>query len=471
MTVLTQLQTNPILRTDSYKASHWLQYPEGVDAAFAYVESRGCALPTPLPYTLFFGLQAYLREYLSKPFTAEHIQAADAFWQAHGEPFNKVGWTRLLNKHGGYFPVSIRALPEGTVAPLSVPLLTIESTDAGFAWVPAYLETELLRAVWYPTTVATISRAAKEIIRAALDKTSDDTAGQLSFKLHDFGARGVSSLESAALGGMAHLVNFMGSDTVSGVLAANAYYDSAMSGFSIPAAEHSTITSWGRDAEAQAYANMLKQFAKPGSLLAVVSDSYDIYNACDVIWGGELKQQVIDSGATLVIRPDSGNPPEVVAKCMEILATRFGTTLNSKGFKVLKHVRIIQGDGINLDSLPLILDAVTSRGFAADNVGFGMGGGLLQQLNRDTFKFAMKTSAVRVNGEWRNVFKQPVTDAGKGSKRGLLDTHATAAGLRAGLVGGGESALREVFRNGKVLVSDSLDAIRARAEATIGAFR
>ena len=215
----------------------------------------------------------------------------------------------------------------------------------------------------------------------------------------DFGARGVSSLESAALGGAAHLVNFMGTDTVSGLLLAKAHYHEPMAGFSIPAAEHSTITSWGRDNEVKAYRNMLRQFARPGSIVAVVSDSYDIFHAIRQHWGTTLKQEVIDSGATVVIRPDSGDPVAVVHQCLDLLDEAFGHTVNGKGYKVLNHVRVIQGDGINSSSIRAILERITSAGYATDNLAFGMGGALLQRLDRDTQKFALKCSAARVGGQ------------------------------------------------------------------------
>jgi nicotinamide phosphoribosyltransferase len=312
---------------------------------------------------------------------------------------------RLIEKHGGYLPVRIRAVPEGSVVPVHNVLATIENTDPEFFWITSFLETELLRAIWYPTTVATLSGAAKATLLRYLEATCDDPQGQIGFKLHDFGARGVSSLESAGLGGMAHLVNFMGTDTIVALVAARRYYDCEMAGFSIPAAEHSTITGWGRDKESSAYRNMVEQFGKPGAVFAVVSDSYDIFNACDRIWGTELKNLVVQSGATLVVRPDSGDPAETVLKVAQILAARFGTTTNAKGYRVLNNVRIIQGDGINLDSLRLCLSNLFHNGFSAENIAFGMGGGLLQQVNRDTMQWAMKCSAMQVEGLWRDVFQ------------------------------------------------------------------
>lgn len=298
------MSTNLVLNTDSYKVSHWLQYPPGMDGMFSYIESRGGVYSR----TVFFGLQAILKEYLTKGVTLADIEEARELFSAHGEPFNEAGWRYIVDEYGGRIPVTIRAVPEGSVVPTLNVLATIESTDAQCFWIVSYLETMLLR-VWYPTTVATISWHIKKLIRRYLNETSDDPTGQLPFKLHDFGARGVSSLESAGLGGLAHLVNFKGTDTVAALLAARKYYAEPMAGFSIPAAEHSTITAWGREGEEAAYRNMIKHYGKPGAIFACVSDSYDVYSAIENLWGGRLKQQVIDSGATLVVRPDSGNPP------------------------------------------------------------------------------------------------------------------------------------------------------------------
>jgi nicotinamide phosphoribosyltransferase len=299
----------------------------------------------------------------------------------------------------------------------------------------------------------------------------------LPFKLHDFGARGTSSGESAEMGGMAHLVNFLGSDTIEAIVAARQYYGEFMAGFSIPAAEHSTITAWGREGEVAAYRNMLKQFAKPGKVLAVVSDSYDIDHACDALWGQELRQEVIDSGATVVIRPDSGDPLEVLPRIATLLADRFGCTLNSKGFKVLNHVRLIQGDGIDgPDSIHDILQKLKEHGFSADNIAFGMGGGLLQQVNRDNYGFAMKCCAAKVNGEWRDVFKDPITDPGKASLKGRLITVRDAGqlmtmreseGRRWSDTGTGD-AMQVVYMNGVGANWTTLAEVRESAAKAAG---
>ncbi len=459
--------SNPLLNTDSYKASHWLQYPPGTDATFFYVESRGGVHDR----TVFFGLQSILKEALGRAVTHADVDAARDLFAAHGEPFNEAGWRDIVERLGGRLPVRIRAVPEGSVVPTHHALVTIESTDAAAAWVPSYLETLLLR-LWYPVTVATISWHAKQVIRGFLARTSDDPEGQLPFKLHDFGARGVSSAESAAIGGMAHLVNFLGTDTVSGLLAARAYYGAPMAGFSIPAAEHSTITSWGREAEVEAYRNMLRHFGRPGGLVAVVSDSYDIFHAIREHWGRTLREEVIASGATVVVRPDSGDPVAVVHQCLELLDEAFGHDVNAKGYKVLRHVRVIQGDGVNPGSLRAILERITSAGYATDNVAFGMGGALLQKLDRDTQKFALKCSAARVDGRWIDVYKDPVTDKGKQSKRGRValvrhreyGTWRTLAQGEAAPLGF-EDAMVTVWEDGALVREWTFDEVRARADA------
>jgi len=434
------------------------KYPEGTEKVFSYIESRGGEYDS----TVFFGLQIFLKEYLSKPITREMIEEAAEFATAHGVPFNREGWEYILNTYQGNLPVRIRAVPEGMQVPVKNILASIENTDPNCAFITSYLETALLRAIWYPTTVATGSKYVKNMIRRYLDLTADSSEG-LPFKLHDFGARGVSSFESAGIGGAAHLVNFMGTDTITGVLYANKYYDAGVSGFSIPATEHSTMTSWGKGQEVDAYRNMLNQY-KEGGILAVVSDSYDFYNACENIWGGELRQEVIDSGAVVVIRPDSGEPVEVVLKGLQILEEKFGSVRNDKGYRLLNNVRIIQGDGINPDMIEEILEAVTRAGFSTDNVAFGMGGGLLQQVDRDTQRFAMKASAARVKGLWRDVYKDPITDAGKVSKRGRLtlvkDDFKNFRTVRIEAVGDQEEVLTDVFVNGRIVKTYTFDEVR-----------
>ena len=452
---------NIMLQVDSYKCSHSRQYPAGTTRVYSYLESRGGEFDS----TVFFGIQYCLKRYLEGVrVTQETIDEAEAVINAHmgAGMFNRAGWEHILNTHGGKLPVSIKAVPEGTVVPTHNVLMTMENTDTACWWLTNYLETMLVRAAWYPTTVATLSYHVKQLIREYLELTGDPAG--LLFKFHDFGARGVSSSESAGLGGMAHLVNFMGSDTIEGIMMAREYYGADMPGFSIPAAEHSTICSWGREREVDAFANMLTQY--PTGLVAVVSDSFDIYRACSELWGRQLKAQVMSRDGTVTVRPDSGDPVTVVCKVLDLLGDAFGYVTNEKGYKVLDpHIRVLQGDGIDFAATRDILEAMRAIGWSADNIAFGCGGSLLQKLNRDTQKFAFKCSYVEVNGERRDVYKDPITDAGKASKRGRLALVKTDAGFSTISAADAEQRdeLVEVFRDGEVLRTYTFDEVRKRS--------
>lgn len=456
LTDLILLSSN-ITKTDGYKFSHWLQYPENVTDGSAYVESRG----GEFDYTVFNGLQYVMTEFLTRPITQAEIDVTEPVVLAYGVPFNRAGWEYIVRVHGGLLPVEILAVPEGTIVPVHNALAVIKPTDPNCVWIMSYIEPVILRAIWYPTNVATISKNIQLIIKDALEQTADDLS-ELPFKLHDFGARGATCSEAAGIGGAAHLINFKGTDTFEGIMHVLKYYGmppGILPGYTIPAAEHSTITGWGRPNEFKAYKNMLDKFAKPGALLAVVSDSYDIDNAVANGWGGELRQQVIDSGAVVVIRPDSGEPVKVVTRIAITLAQKFGTTKNSKGYMVLNHVRIIQGDGINETTIKDILTSLKLHGFSASNVAFGMGGALLQRHDRDTQRFAFKTSYLKVDGEDVDVYKDPITDPGKRSKRGqltLIQNNDQFKTVRIEEVAeyettGWKVALVPVFNNGVVL--------------------
>lgn len=456
--------TNLILNTDSYKFSHYLQYPPETRAISSYVEARGHSEQAEV---LFFGLQMFLKEYLSKPVTMADVDEAEGIVTAHGLPFNRAGWTHIVTKHGGFLPLLIEALPEGTLVRRGVPVAQAVNTDPECYWLTSYIETALLRAIWYPSTVASNSRKVKQIIQPILEKTCEDPAAVLPFRLHDFGARGTTSFEQAGIGGAAHLVNFMGTDTVSAVLFARRYYGADMAGFSIPASEHSTMTSWGQEREAEAYGNMIDRFGSKG-LYAVVSDSYDINNAVTEIWGKQLKDRVQAAGGTLVVRPDSGDPVETPVQVVRQLAYAFGTHLNAKGYKVLDNsVRVIQGDGISPADIGLILGRLEAFGFSAENIAFGMGAGLLQKVNRDTYSFAMKANARQdTGGAWHDVYKRPATMNLKASKAGRQAVVAGVGGLEAARIdqlAGRENLLQPVWRDGRLLVDWTFDAVRARA--------
>lgn len=460
--------------SDSYKVSHWKQYPPGTKRIYSYFESRSGSVH---PATTFFGLQYWLKQYLvGQVVTAEKIDRAERLFNRHfkSKVFNRNGWEYILNVHDGRLPVEIKAAPEGTVVGESNVLMTVENTDDKVAWLTNYLETMLVQ-VWYPSTVATQSRAMKKVILKYLELTGDPSG--IDFKLHDFGFRGVTCPEQSAIGSAANLTVFKGTDTATGLVLLDEFYgqyNEECAGFSIPAAEHSTITSWGREHEVDACRNMLVQY--PDGAVATVSDSYDIFNCCANIWGGVLKDQVLARDGVMVVRPDSGDPPTVVVKVLDILGEKFGFTVNSKGkgYKVLHpKVRVIQGDGIDFKMLDLILSAMEKAGWSADNIAFGSGGGLLQKLNRDTQRFAFKCSSAVVGDEVRDVYKQPITDGGKKSKAGRLKLVWSEDGAHGKVLQTVPESdprpdqLQFVFRNGELLVDQTLTQVREATKRTI----
>ena len=462
---MMELGINRIFLTDSYKISHHLQYPPDTTSIFSYFESRGGKWDK----TLFFGLQAILKKYLvGVVVTQDMIEEADVFFREHFgcQVFNRSGWELIVRKHGGKLPVRIRAVPEGSLVPTRNVLFTVENTDPEVSWITNYLESLLVQ-VWYPMTVATNSWYCRAVLESHLQRTADSVS-HLQFQLHDFGFRGVSSVESAGLGGAAHLVNFAGTDTIAGILTARQYYGADMAGFSIPATEHSTMTTWGRQGETEAVRNVMNYVPSGG--LAVVVDSYDIWNMLDNVIGGELKGLVEarqEQGGFLVVRPDSGDPRKVLRRVFDILAEKFGYSTNSKGFKVLPDfIRIIQGDGISYDSLGDILESVSSAGWSTENLTFGSGGALLQRLDRDTQKCAYKCSHAVVGGKEREVFKDPVTDPGKKSKKGrlvLVREGSDWLTVREEERGEREDVMVTVFEDGEMVRTWDWEEVKSRA--------
>ena len=448
---------NPILNTDSYKLSHFLQYPKDISFVNSYIESRGGRWNR----LIFYGLQAFLMQYLSQKITADNISEATEFAALHGLPFNQAGWEYILKAHGGALPLSIEAVREGSIVGTENVLLQVQNTDAKVPWLVGWIETALLRSIWYPVAVATKSYFCKQIILHFLNETGDPA--DIEYALHDFGARGVSSFESAGIGGSAHLLNFGGSDTISGALFAMKYYGATMPARSIPASEHSTMTAWGKEHEALAFANMSEKFGS--NVFACVIDSYDALNAID-LWAKNF-DEIKRRGGRVVLRPDSGNPVTMAASCIERLFSHAGYSINDKGYKLLPpFVRLIYGDGITPESINDILSELKMRRISASNISFGMGGALLQHLNRDTLRFAMKTSAISSDGKiWQDVFKSPSTDATKRSKGGvlaLIKQDGVYNTVRADELKGQKNELEMVFKNGELLRQSSFDEIKAR---------
>lgn len=406
------------VKTDSYKVSHWLQWLKKAKRSFYYyaprVEDREL---------MAIGYRYIIKEHLMDVPTVADIEFADKFWTAHGEPFNKKGWLEI-NKLG-YLPIEIKAVPEGMSIPSNKIMLTIKSTIDDFEWLPGWVETLMLQ-MWYGSTVASKSKRMRIAAYRALVR-SGDVAG-LAFKIHNFGYRACTCQEQAEVGDMCHLATgAMGTDTAVGVLLAQDVYGSdEMFAFSIPASEHSTIGSWLRDDETKAFKNMIRQFGD-GAMFACVSDTYNIEEAIKTKWCGTLKADVVAMNATLIVRPDSGDPCEEVVKVATWLEEGYGATMNDKGYKVLNHVAIIHGDSVNDEyDVERIFNALMDAGYSADNLALGAGGGLQQKdINRDTDKWAAKCSGVLYEEEdgsrvWYDVYKDPIDAPWKASKKGRL---------------------------------------------------
>lgn len=364
----------------------------------SYFESRGGKFDN----VVFFGLQYILKKWLTEPITRSMIEEAKELFKDHfpdnQDIFNAKGWEHILEHHNGYLPLSIKAVPEGTRVPVKNVLFTVESTDPEVAWLTNYVES-LLDQCWYPMTVCTQSFEQKLILKKFMTETCDDLAG-LDSKLTDFGFRGCSSAESGGIGGCSHLACFTGSDTLQAILVAKKYYNAkSMPAFTIPAAEHSTITTWGPgQGEHDVVRHILDQV--PTGPVSIVADSYDLWNFIDNVVGGQdLKEIIKDRQGVFVLRPDSGDPSETLLKTLTKLSDVFPPTRNSKGYKVLpKFIRVIQGDGISIESLQQICHDLQKAQFSLDNVVFGSGGALLQKLNRDTQRCAYKCCLAIIDG-------------------------------------------------------------------------
>lgn len=457
-------RANLLLMTDSYKHAHWALYPKGTETVYSYFESRGGKWPE----VVFFGLQGILQRYFAGVcVTEKDIAEAETLLDAHfgHRLFNKAGWEHIARDHRGLLPLSIHAVPEGTSVPVSNVLMTIENTCPKCFWLTNFAETVAVEA-WYPSTVCTISRAAKRIILRYLERTGDP--GLIDFKLHDFGFRGSTSPESAAIGGCAHLVNFKGTDTLAALVYARDYYHEPCAGFSIPATEHSVMTINGPDGELGQMRALIHAY--PTGLAACVVDSYDTWAAVSEKLGRTLRAEILARDGTLVVRPDSGYPPKVVREIVERLSMAFGSTMNAKGYRVLDpHVRVIQGDGVNLDTIEECLHQLQDGGWSADNLAFGMGGALLQRCDRDTQQFAFKCSWRSIDGAGESVYKSPALDPAKNSKRGrlaLIELDGHYQTVPQGGVAANNDRLVEVFRDGYLLKDYSLAEIRQRAALT-----
>ena len=487
--ILTGLEPNLILLSDAYKYSHPDLYTPNLTKLVSYLESRGGKFDN----TLFFGLQYILKKYLvGRVLSNEMVLEADIKLNYEDigvfsgtKVFPTEKWLKLIDVHNGHFPVRIKAVPEGEVVPVKNVLITIESTDDEFPWLVGFLETLLLQ-VWYPITVATLSFEVKKIIKKNLLETGCDEKYidiTTEFILNDFGFRGVSSVESASIGGSAHLVNFMGSDnTIASDMIMKYYGGEIMYGKSIKASEHSVCCMEDEEGEINVFKRILTN--NPTGIVACVSDSYDIFRACSMYWGTELKDLILSRDGVLVIRPDSGDVKRTLIEIFNILFDKFGYTVNAKGFKVLPpQVRVIQGDSVNYESIKEIYQTLTNNHIAAENLVLGMGGKLLQaNIDRDTQNFAVKACYAVIDGKEVEIVKSPkemdkdgnIHVSFKKSKKGLMKLVKNNGKYETIMKNENPLTFNEindelvvVFENGKLITEHRFEDIRVRANNNI----
>lgn len=478
---------NPLLLCDVYKVGHMEQYKPGTTKVYSYLTARS---DKKLPQVVFYGLQYYLIKYLSIKPTQEMV---DEFFEYYTEILGREVPKATQDKMNGlvklgYIPLEIKAVDEGTILPVKNVLMTMTNTHPDFYWCVGFFESLILK-VWNTCTVASYSNKLKELCNKYADKTCDDR-GHVSFQVHDFGYRGVSSEETAQLSGSAHLLNFMGTDTIPAIKFLKEYYGADAKqgpiGLSVPASEHSVMCSFGRENELDAFRNMLSLY--PTGIVSIVSDTYNLWNVltnfCDT-----LGDDILSRDGKVVFRPDSGDPELIICGtpdsdsvavqkgALQLLWDKFGGTINSKGLKVLNpKVGLIYGDGMYFERFERVLARMEAMGFASSNLVIGVGGLLLQQHNRDDQGYAIKATYAEINGQPEELMKDPITDPGKKSHKGLLclmSVREADGTLRywtqdqCDAIGEKCGVLKQVFLNGVVTNPTTLQQVRDRVNGLI----
>jgi len=479
------MKTNPFLLTDYYKVGHVFQYPQNITLVYSNLTPRSSRL-AEVDEMVFFGLQYFIKEYLEKYFN-------ENFFEQPKEKVLKDYKRRIVTSLGahlptyqhlerlhdlGYLPIEIKALPEGSRVPIKVPCITIVNTLPEFYWLTNFLETILSAIIWQPCTSATIAYEYRKL----LDRYAIETGMPAEFvqwQGHDFSFRGMSSLESAVISGMGHLLSFTGTDTIPAIEALEEYYyadaDKELIGGSVAATEHSVMCSGSKDGELETFKRLITE-VYPAGIVSIVSDTWDLWKVCTEYLFA-LKDVVLQREGKVVIRPDSGDPVKIICGdpdgkteaerkgVVELLWDVFGGTITDKGYKLLDaHIGAIYGDSINLQRAEAICEGLKQKGFASQAV-FGIGSFTYQYNTRDTFGMAMKATYVEVNGEGREIFKNPITDDGtKKSATGLLqvkrENNRYVLHDKVSWAEEKDSELKTVFKDGKLVKEFSLSEIR-----------
>lgn len=481
------MKLNVMLLADFYKLSHRLMYPVGTEVCYSTWTPRASRM-REINEVVVFGLQAFVKDKLIKTFNEDFFgQPKESVVEEYKRVIkNTLGDPNPNTKHIeelhdlGYLPLSIKALPEGSVVPIRVPVMTIQNTHPKFFWLTNYIETLASCELWQASTSATIAREYRKILDSAAIETTGSTEF-VQFQGHDFSMRGMSSLSSAVSSGMGHLLSFVGTDTVPAIQAAEFLYDANVEkelvGTSIPATEHSIQCAYGDDLE---YLTKMITEVHPEGFVSVVSDGFDFWDVIGRVVPA-LKDKILSRNGKLVIRPDSGDPVKIVCGdpdgktdlerqgAIEALWNIFGGTKTARGYKQLdSHIGLIYGDAITLLRAEAIVNRLKEKGFASTNVVFGIGSYTYQYNTRDTFGYALKSTLCVINGKEKHIFKDPKTDDGvKKSQKGRVvvlkdgDTFRFVDGLS--LTDKVErDQLTEVFRDGKLLVNQTFSEIRER---------
>lgn len=489
------MNNTPItLLADFYKLSHRKQYPKGTTKVYSTLTPRSNKYAPYSDEIVWFGLQYFIKEYLidrfnkdffSKPKDEVISEYSRLVEFSLGKQYTETKHIEELHDLG-YLPIKISTLPEGSLVPMRVPVMTIENTHDDFFWLTNFLETILSTSIWLPTTSATLAYSYRKVLNDYAIKTTGSTSG-VEFQGHDFSMRGMSSEQSATVSGAGHLLSFKGTDTIPSILFLEKYYngniEKSLIGASIPATEHSVMCSYGQENEKDLLTHLLTE-VYPTGLFSAVCDTWDFWKLVSE-YLPELKETIISRNGKLVVRPDSGNPVDIICGTVlnggktpeekglvEVLYEIFGGQINELGFKVLdSHIGAIYGDSITLEIAKEICEKLYKKGFATTNVVFGIGSYSYQYATRDTFGFAVKATYAIVNNEERMLFKDPKTDSGiKKSQKGLVvvnkdnndkfffeDNFVDNEKYKSKT-----NLLETVFVNGKLIKETSLDEIRTK---------
>jgi len=449
---------NPLLLTDGYKTGHHQQYPKGTTLVYSNFTPRSNKYaPKGCSEVVVFGTQMVMRQlhlafqndFFSRPKVDVCGEMKNELSMYLGTNYDVSHFEALHDL--GYLPICVKALSEGTKVPMKVPVLTIYNTHPDFYWITNYLETILSNLLWKPMTSATIAHQYRKVLTKWMEKTDKERAWFIDWQGHDFSMRGMDSVDAVISSGLGHLTSFLGSDSLPTIYGARKYYGATdMVCGSVNATEHSVMCAGGKEDEVDTFRRLLETY--PTGILSVVSDTWDLWKVCTehVV---TLKEEIMARDGKLVIRPDSGDPVDIICglntnpnPCksiegldtepeikgvIELLWDAFGGTINEQGYKVLdSHIGAIYGDSITIDRAEEICKRLEAKGFASTNIVLGVGSFTYQYNTRDTFGFAMKATYVEVNKpkfagdfnpEGREIFKDPITDDGtKKSATGLL---------------------------------------------------